>query len=539
MAAKLMLASVLPANPSLEQLRKQAKEFRDSVRTGHAKFTDVARRLHPRLAAATDRADAVGWDAFTLADAQLVVARWYGFASWRRLREHLDLVAHYSRSPHRQLTGRAGDLVAEFLRLACLTNVAGWGTGADGTDDMRRHAQARELLAAHPHLAAATIHTAAAVGDVTAARSLLAADASVADAEGGPYGWSPLLYAAFSRVNSSRPEHSTLEAARLLLARGADPNAGYLPDGEPPPVTALSGAFHGQRDPVNQPAHQHRLALARLLLEAGADPNDPRALANAGSYPYDDGHLSLLFRHGLGRGAGGPWRARLGHRQPTPARLVQDELLYAAERNLPGRVRLLLRHCADFGIDLDATEGGGHQQDRTAYERAMLAGNTEIADLLAAAGARVRPLGPADELIAACLRGDRPTVWRLLAAQPGLADQAINELADRARGGGPEPVYFVHQAVWLDRPEAIRLLAELGFPINDPRMSPLHTAALVGPLAVVKLLVELGGDPAAEAVDDTPGQFAPPDATPLGWARYRSQHEVAAYLAALTSTGPA
>jgi hypothetical protein len=29
MAAKLMLASALPANPSLEQLRKQAKEFRN------------------------------------------------------------------------------------------------------------------------------------------------------------------------------------------------------------------------------------------------------------------------------------------------------------------------------------------------------------------------------------------------------------------------------------------------------------------------------------------------------------------------------
>jgi hypothetical protein len=38
-----MLAPFLPPNPSLEQLRKQAKELRDRVRTGHPKFTDWVR----------------------------------------------------------------------------------------------------------------------------------------------------------------------------------------------------------------------------------------------------------------------------------------------------------------------------------------------------------------------------------------------------------------------------------------------------------------------------------------------------------------
>ena len=40
-----------------------------------------------------------------LADAQLVVARAYGFASWPKLHAHLDVVERYSRSPH---TARAG-----------------------------------------------------------------------------------------------------------------------------------------------------------------------------------------------------------------------------------------------------------------------------------------------------------------------------------------------------------------------------------------------------------------------------------------------
>jgi hypothetical protein len=518
---KVMLSTDLPANPSLEQLRKQAKDFRNGVRTSHAKFVDVVRELHPRPADAA----AAGWAAFSLSDAQLVVARFYGFASWRRLREHLDLVARYSRST-RPPVGQ-DDLAAEFLRLACLTYRLGWGADEDA-DDLRRHARARELLAAHPELAGADIYTAAAVGDVAAARSFLRADASLADTEGGPYRWPPLLYLASSRANS--PEHSPVEVARLLLAHGADPNAGYLPDGAPPPVTALSGVFRGYRDPVNQPAHQHSLALARLLLEAGADPNDPRAADGTSAYPQDDASLALLLDHGLGRGSGGPWRARLGRRQPTPVRLVQDELRNAAEMNLTDRVRLLLRHCADLGIDLDSTEGVVSSERRpTAYDVAVLNGNAEIAELLAAAGARTRPLEPADELVAACLRADRPTVERLLTADPGLAAQAVAKRPDSGTWSNP-----LHYAAYLNRPEAVRLLAAVGFPLNDSRESPLGVAALCGHLDIVKLLIELGADPTVAAVDpDTPGQFSPPDPTPLGWARYNSQHAVVAYLTSL------
>ena len=77
-----MLAGSLPANPSLEQLRKQAKDLRDRVRAGHPKFTDIVREAIPRLAGLPDTPHA--WAGFTLAHAQLVVARCCGFTSWRR-----------------------------------------------------------------------------------------------------------------------------------------------------------------------------------------------------------------------------------------------------------------------------------------------------------------------------------------------------------------------------------------------------------------------------------------------------------------------
>jgi hypothetical protein len=60
-------------------------------------------------------------------------------------------------------------------------------------------------------------------------------------------------------------------------------------------------------------------------------------------------------------------------------------------------------------------------------------------------------------------------------------------------------------------------------------------AAFAGHLDMVRLLIELGGDPTAPANDHTPGQFLPPDRTPIGWARYNRHHHVAAYLSSITS----
>jgi hypothetical protein len=153
-----MPARHLPAAPSLEHLRKQAKELLHGVRAGDPAAVELVRELHPRVAdGAAEPAT------LTLADAQLVVARRRGFPSWPRLREHLDVLARFSSSPHRQPVGGpvAGpeELADEFLRLACLT----YGV-TEGADDRRRPARARALLDAHLELATASIHTAAAVG---------------------------------------------------------------------------------------------------------------------------------------------------------------------------------------------------------------------------------------------------------------------------------------------------------------------------------------------------------------------------------------
>lgn len=77
-------ASRLPARPSLQQLRKQAKNLLRDYRAGDADAATRARAVIPRL----------GDDSspLALADAQFILAREYGFQSWAALAQHVERV---------------------------------------------------------------------------------------------------------------------------------------------------------------------------------------------------------------------------------------------------------------------------------------------------------------------------------------------------------------------------------------------------------------------------------------------------------------
>jgi ankyrin repeat protein len=183
----------LPGNANLEQLRNGAKGFQRAVRAGDPGAAAIVNEFHPRLDSAAPGSPEL--DGFTRADAQLVVARQFGFASWPKLKAHLELVAGYARSPHREPVGGPladeAAVVDEFLRLACLNY---------GDDDPERLRRAAALLDRHEWLATATVHTIAATGDVDAAGELLAADPAQASRVGGPHRWEPLLYLTYARV---------------------------------------------------------------------------------------------------------------------------------------------------------------------------------------------------------------------------------------------------------------------------------------------------------------------------------------------------
>src|SRR5690349_20059521 len=150
----------LPGDANLEHLRKIAKEMQRRSRAGDPRAVEWVASFHPR-----DPDPGT----LTRAEAQLVVARRYGFESWPRLVRHLEVADRYRGAPHQAppANGSDDDAVAwDFLRLACLNY---------GDDDPARRDEARALLAARPALAAGSIHVAAAVGDVAAATALLAA----------------------------------------------------------------------------------------------------------------------------------------------------------------------------------------------------------------------------------------------------------------------------------------------------------------------------------------------------------------------------
>jgi len=205
----------------------------------------------------------------------------------------------------------------------------------------------------------------------------------------------------------------------------------------------------------------------------------------------------------------------LGDAQQSPAVMLADQLIWAVQAGRRDRVALLLSH----GVDPNHP-GSGHptHRGRTALEWALRNGSTELAALLADAGARPpAELDAVDALLAAALAGDADSVR---SADPRLLAVA----RDR------QPL-AVTEAVELRRPEAIRLLVAAGFSVNgDGRTTPLHQAAYEGDLELARLLVELGAD-----VNRQDPTF---HSTPVGWAEHAHADAVADYLRSVSSATP-
>jgi len=77
----------LPPSPHLDIPRRQARELLAQFKAGDSEALDRIRRRHPKLRAA-DSPEMLG-RSFRLSDAQLVIAREYGFSHWTELKERI------------------------------------------------------------------------------------------------------------------------------------------------------------------------------------------------------------------------------------------------------------------------------------------------------------------------------------------------------------------------------------------------------------------------------------------------------------------
>ncbi|MEY2425763.1 MAG: hypothetical protein QOI61_1335 [Actinomycetota bacterium] len=458
----------LPDRPNLEQLKKRARELQRELQ-------------------------------IPLSEAQLHLARGYGFASWPKLKQHVELVTRLTRTP--DTVAPSSDPADEFLRLCCLCY--------SDDDSPAKRAAASAMLT--PELATRNIWIAAATSSWSAVMRMLEDDPSLASKEGGPFMWEPLMYLAYARFEPAPSQNDTILTADALLARDANPNAGYLWHGFPSPFTVMTGVFgEGEQGPVNQSRHPHWMALARLLLGAGADPNDAQVLYNRQFEPGAE-HLELLFEFGLGQGDGGPWKKMLTSAREAPSEMLRAQLRWAIHHDMRDRVRLLAENGVDLTTPFD-DERFGHCHGRTPAQFAALCGNAVIVKTLAAHGAVSAPLSDVDGFIGALMTGDSDEIARFPEAD-------YPDIAQRARQERPS---LIVQAAAAGRPKAVEAAVMAGFDINAlgradspcemPWQTALHVAVEQNNEQMVDLLLTLGADPSI-----TDARF---NATPAGWAEH-------------------
>lgn len=463
------MSKSLPSRPSLEQLKTQAKELLKALQSGDP----VARQRFGESHPPSDRTDPTPRDKpWSLADAQLVIAREYGAASWPKLRERVAAMLVATGDPmdllrqafteddatlfqqllqrYPALKARIDEPVEAFqspvitqarsremldVLLSFGANInarSQWWAGGFGLLDTT----APELASyAIERGATVTVHAAARLGLVDKLQELLAADPQLVHARGGD-GQTPLHFAC------------SVAVADLLLKHGADIDALDV-DHESTPAQYMV------RD---------RPEVTRFLVQRGCRTD--LLLASA------LGEIAVVRRH--------------LDADPACIRLRVNGEFFPK------------RHPHSGGTIYQWTLGWFVSPHEVAREF----GHEEVVRLL-------MERSPLDvRLLAACWMGEDNEVRELLRNHP----QLLSTLAANDR-------QQIAVAARNNRTAAVRTMLAAGFPVNAQGQhdaTPLHWAAFHGNVDMAREILRY--HPPLEQTDrDFKG-------TPLGWAIHGSQH---------------
>lgn len=515
----------LPNRPNLEQYRKQAKDLLRSHARAELIALDRIARYHPRFQ--DQSPNLIRAVPFQLADAQLVLAREYGFESWQRFAKQINTL---------RLTrdvASLSDPMAAFMEAACVPLDA----HSSGTLE-----EAEMILARYPHVATASIYTAALLADEATVRAFLVRDPAMASAKAGPRNWDALTYLCFSRYLRLDRERSSafVRTARTLLDFGANANTGWIEMiDHPNPRPILEAAIYGAAG-IAQHAE-----LTRLLLDHGADPNDEETPYHVAE-TRDNSVLTVLLESGkLNVGSLNTlllrkcdWHDYQGLRLVLEHGANPNEItrwgfsaFYQAIRrdNSLEMIELLLDYHADPTVP--------DRDGRSAVAIAAHRGRAEVLDLFERRGIAITLTG-VDALITACTRDQKQVIRALIAAQPELRSELIEQ-------GGT----LLAQFSGVGNLEGIRNLLDLG--VNSSALyregdgyfgiaknsTALHVAAWrAWPKVVAEFITRGTPVNATDAQGRTALQLAVKACVDSYWTERRSPESVRALLEAGAST---
>jgi len=458
----------LPARPNLEQQKHQAKELLQSFTAGDAESK------------ARVRAELPDKQNITLTDAQFVLAREYGFASWAALKQHID-----SQTEDRPT-------VIERVHDAFRRRDAGAVRRL-----LQQHAELRTRIN-DPIFSFNSPAIVAHANDLAMIEVLLEFSA---DPNRRSEWWAGGFHALHSATGA---------AAERLIAAGAVPDACAAAHLDRPDIlvrllAADPARVHERGGDGQTPLHFAKSrAVADLLLDAGADI-DAR----------DVDHRATPAQWMLDRTRGAGRFDLAGH---LVNRGASTDIFLAAALGLTDTVRRMLE--ANPGLlDLRTGQGDYGEQPPSSYHiyfwtigasRSPLdvAAQFEQRDTLETMLAFASPL---HRLLSAARSGDEARARAVVREQPGIVGSM-----------SPQDHRALADAAWSGDAGAVALMLELGF---DPRApghdsgTALHCAAWEGSVATVAALLRHPDARALVSIRD-----AHYGATPLGWCCHGSLH---------------